>query len=288
MAPSAPTMAREPARVPEVVEVRDRLAHREEALLQVELAAEQHRDEVGGADRRVRGGNRRDELGEPRGVVRAQLRDPHARCPRNGSPCDGSTSVSGGSVSKAASESRKRAERIAVGLGRGQTLTLVLILGSSMSPEMQHARARANGAPRAQANGRDPSMHAPDAPPAIATSSPSTQAIERRGQFGHAAPILIAAPVASPTRARRPSHAGERARTVGPGAEARVLGRRSRAPSGIRPGSSRPARRIAPPATRRCPDGRDGSAWRRCAEADGRASVVAKWRSQSARVATSP
>ena len=75
--------------------------------------------QVGGADRCRRAArDRRGELVEARGVVRAQLRRRGAAMPRNGSPCDGSTSVSAGSASNAASESRKRRQRVAVGLDR--------------------------------------------------------------------------------------------------------------------------------------------------------------------------
>jgi hypothetical protein len=55
-----------------MVEVGDRLAHREKALLQVELAAEEHRNEFGCRAWLVR---RRDQLGQPRVMVRAQLLD---------------------------------------------------------------------------------------------------------------------------------------------------------------------------------------------------------------------
>lgn len=52
--------------------MRNRLAHREKALLQVELAPEEHRHDVCGADRPVRRGF---ELSKASDVVGAQLLD---------------------------------------------------------------------------------------------------------------------------------------------------------------------------------------------------------------------
>ena len=65
----------EPFRAPEQVEVGDGFAHGEVALLEVELAAEQHRHEVGGTQRpggRVYGGV---ELRQPCVVMRVELAD---------------------------------------------------------------------------------------------------------------------------------------------------------------------------------------------------------------------
>src|SRR5207302_799841 len=64
--------SRKPLRMPEMVEVGDRLAHREKALLQIELATEEHGDEFGCRAWLVR---RRDQLGQPRVMVRAQLQE---------------------------------------------------------------------------------------------------------------------------------------------------------------------------------------------------------------------
>ena len=61
---------------PQVIEMGDRLAHREEALLQVELAAEQHRHDARAADSGASAAATAScELGEARVVMRAQLRD---------------------------------------------------------------------------------------------------------------------------------------------------------------------------------------------------------------------
>src|SRR5207237_4607382 len=54
--------SRKPLRMPEMVEVGDRLAHREKALLQIELATEEHGNEFGCRAWLVR---RRDQLGQP-------------------------------------------------------------------------------------------------------------------------------------------------------------------------------------------------------------------------------
>ena len=55
-----------------MIQVGDGLAHREKALLQVELAAEEHRHDVRGGDREARRGF---ELGKAGNVVGAQLFD---------------------------------------------------------------------------------------------------------------------------------------------------------------------------------------------------------------------
>ena len=51
----------------------DRLAHGEVALLDVELAAEEHRNEIGGRERRGGRAHRFGELGEPCVVMGAKL-----------------------------------------------------------------------------------------------------------------------------------------------------------------------------------------------------------------------
>jgi len=57
---------------PKMVQVGDRLAHREKPLLQVELAAKQDRKDIRGRDGATRGGF---ELGKAGDVVGAQLFD---------------------------------------------------------------------------------------------------------------------------------------------------------------------------------------------------------------------
>ena len=116
--PSAIDPALEPRRVPEVVEMGDRLAHREVALLDVELAAEEHRERA-----RRRRAARRPQRTASSSSAESRARDARAAAPtrsgmpRNGSPCDGSTSVSGGSaVERRDANRRNRAQRIAVGL----------------------------------------------------------------------------------------------------------------------------------------------------------------------------
>ena len=54
-----------------MIEVCDRLSHREKTLLGIELAPEKHGHDLGGCHRRGRGGL---ELGKPGRVMRAQLR----------------------------------------------------------------------------------------------------------------------------------------------------------------------------------------------------------------------
>src|SRR5262245_52565981 len=58
--------AQDAAGMPQMIEMGDRLAHREVALLDVELAAEEDGDEVGGAQGCRGGAKRVLELGEPR------------------------------------------------------------------------------------------------------------------------------------------------------------------------------------------------------------------------------
>src|SRR5208337_4236296 len=63
---------RESPGMPEVVQVGDRLAHREKALLQVERAPEQHRQHFRRGDQKARRGL---ELGQAGDVVGTQLHD---------------------------------------------------------------------------------------------------------------------------------------------------------------------------------------------------------------------
>jgi len=119
---------------PKVVQVGDRLAHREEPLLEVERAAEENRKHVDGRLGRARVRDRRLELRQARRMVRAKLRDPK-RDAAKGNPWDGSTSVSGGSASNACCERRNRSSGSPSG-SAGHTATLVVILGRSMSPEI--------------------------------------------------------------------------------------------------------------------------------------------------------
>src|SRR6266478_4801146 len=106
--------SRKPLRAPEMVEVSDCLAHREKALLQVELAAEEHRNEFGCRVWLVR---RRYQLGQPRIMVRAQLLD-------TGTGADKRQTVrrENERIRREVGEGRKRIEkarqRIAVGLDR--------------------------------------------------------------------------------------------------------------------------------------------------------------------------
>ena len=130
--------------------------------------------------------------------------------PRNGSPCEGSTSVSAGSDSNAASESRNRASGSPSG-SIAQTLTLVLIRGSSMSPEISTPRCGASTATRARASGRGPRSPATTRPPArgrLAVADPG----ERRRELGHAAPVVVAAAGERRRDARRPARGGGTAR----------------------------------------------------------------------------
>ena len=62
-------------RAPQIIEMGDRLAHREIPLLDVELAAEKHGNEIGSAERCGGRAHRVVELGEPRLVMRPELRD---------------------------------------------------------------------------------------------------------------------------------------------------------------------------------------------------------------------
>ena len=128
--------------MPKMVEVRDGLAHREEALLQVELAAEQHGHHVGRGHRRWRRRRSRPSSSASRASWCARSCATRIAMPRNGKPCDGSTRVCGGSDSNAASECEEAAERIAVGIGPATRETLVLILGSSMSPAISTSAHR--------------------------------------------------------------------------------------------------------------------------------------------------
>ncbi len=95
----------------------DRLAHREEALLHVELAREQHGDELGRAQRRRGRRIGIDELGEPRVVMRAQLRDAQ-RDAAERQPVRGQHQRVGRQRAKGRERIEEARERIAVRLDR--------------------------------------------------------------------------------------------------------------------------------------------------------------------------
>src|SRR5687768_11716369 len=67
----------EPLRVEQVMHMSDRFAHGEKNLARIELAAEQHFEQVGGAFRRLC--TRLDQRLEPLGVMRFERRDAHVR-----------------------------------------------------------------------------------------------------------------------------------------------------------------------------------------------------------------
>ena len=109
----AASVRRDAVAAPEVVEVGDRLAHREEALLQVELAAEQHRHHLRGGHRRAAPPRRPRRSSASRASWCARSCATRSAMPRNGSPCDGSTSVR-----RAAGPRTRRASRGSARAGR--------------------------------------------------------------------------------------------------------------------------------------------------------------------------
>src|SRR5205085_11190859 len=64
------------SRMPEMIEMRDRFAHREKSLLHVERPAKQHGYHVGCRLRRLRAHHSFGELVQTRCVMRPQLRNP--------------------------------------------------------------------------------------------------------------------------------------------------------------------------------------------------------------------
>ena len=137
--------SRNTAAMPQMIEVRDRLAHREKALLQVELAPEQHGHHVGRghgrrARRRWRPGARRAAPRDARAVARrvSQSRGTEVRA-------TAAPESAAAAIRTTTSEARKRPSGSPLG-SDGHTETLVLILGSSMSPAMSTSSASQNSA----------------------------------------------------------------------------------------------------------------------------------------------
>ena len=243
MAPSGPTARVEPAGVPEVIEVRDGLAHREEPLLQVELAPEQHRHQVGGGHRPAAARRRLGELGEARRVMRAQLRDARGRCRGTAARATAAPAC------RRAAPRTRRANRGSGASGSpsgstGHTLTLVLILRQQHVAGDQHAGRGRSTATRARASGRGRRSRATSRPPA-AIASPSQDPGEsrraaraRRAGSGCRAPARPArCSAARPWRANSATSRG----VVVPA----VAVATARARSGTRRASSPPARRSA-------------------------------------------
>jgi hypothetical protein len=75
-------LARRACRRATGVQMRDRLADREESLLQVERTAEQRRHDVGRRNGRRRRRNRGEQFIEARRVMRAQLRSAQRDAPK--------------------------------------------------------------------------------------------------------------------------------------------------------------------------------------------------------------
>ncbi len=248
----------EPCRVPEVIEMGDRLAHREEPLLDVELAPKQHRDELG----RAAAVHRRPS--PPPRARRAAPRDARAAA-RRAAECRGTAGrAKAARACPAAALRTPTANRGSAPADRrrarpAQTLTFVLIFGSSMSPEISTPRS-AEWSEACSGEWPWPSMmrHGrPGRAPHVAVE----QAVEGLGQLGNAAPVGVSSRFErGELRRSHPVPAEEVERRVG--REARVLiGKRMRGQVlGVR--SSRPALRSVPTATRHCRRDRDGSASR--------------------------
>ena len=181
----------------QVVEVRDRFADGEEALLRVELAPEQHRHDVG---RGPRAGARRR-----RAARRAGRRDARAaarrepRCRETAVRATAGPACRRGSASNARSESRNRASGSPSG-SAGQTETFVLMRGSSMSPLIS---TRRSGAMQGRVLGR--MSVAADHAPVVAADADrraGMQPPEARRKLRNARAIAIAARRDAPARAR--------------------------------------------------------------------------------------
>ena len=131
--------------------------------------------------------------------------------PRNGRPCDGSTSVSGGSVSNAASESRKRAQRIAVRLD-GPDADVGADLRQQHVARDQHAALAREYSDACSGEWPWPSMTRHVAPPAsthVAVEQPVERLAAARARRGGSGCRARRAR----RRARRPCRGGERARS---------------------------------------------------------------------------
>lgn len=100
--------------MPEMVEVGDRLAHREKALLQIELTVEEHWDEFGCRVWLIRRGN---QLGQTRFMMRAQLIDART-CADKGQTVRRKDERIWREVGKRSQRIEKPRQRIAVGLDR--------------------------------------------------------------------------------------------------------------------------------------------------------------------------
>lgn len=107
----------ESAAVPQAIEVGDRFAHRKKTLLQIELAPEQHRHEIGGGERARGADHGRGKLVEPRDVMRAQLRDAHGD-PTERQAMRWQHERLGRQRLESGDRREKAAERVAIGLGR--------------------------------------------------------------------------------------------------------------------------------------------------------------------------
>ena len=180
--------------------------------------------------------------------------------PRNGGPCDGSTSVSAGRRSKRRADARKRATGIAVGLARPHRDVRADARQQHVAGDQQPS-SRSSRATRARASARSRRSPASATRPSVVTS-PSIEPRERMRRLGHAAVIVIAA-----RRQRREMlgrHAVQREQRAYVGlAEAGVLPRSARARRDTRPASSQSCNGNVRRATRRCRGDRDGSASRR-------------------------
>ena len=172
--------------MPQVIEVGDRLAHGEEALLQVELAAEQHR-----------------HARRPRSAARLRRRRARRSSASRAAWCARSCATRSGDAAERQAVrrqhqrvvgQRRRTRRANRGSARADRrrarpatrLTLVVIRGSSMSPEISTPRVgrverRVLG--RMAVAGNDPPRRCRRRRP----MSPPIMPPERRRQLGHAA-----------------------------------------------------------------------------------------------------
>ena len=189
--PSTPTTSRTRPRMPEVVEVGDRLAHREKALLQVELAAEQHRHEIG---RRATGVAPRPrlELRQPRRVVRAQLRDARTRCRETAGRATAAPAYRAEAPRSAVERIEEARQRIAVGLDRPDA-----DVGADSAAAACRRRCSTLSACAVERSVLGRVAVARDHPPAVAADRDIVAVRRSRwnaaGQLGHAAPVLVAA-----------------------------------------------------------------------------------------------
>ena len=170
---------------------------------------------------RGRRGTAIDELGQPRRVMRAQLRDAQ-RDAAERQAVRGQHQRVAGSAANAVERIQEAAQRVAVGLDRPDA-------DVGADPRQQHvagdaARASAarSKARRARANGRSRRSRASRAPP-MRTRSPASRRAKARRQFRARRADTGCRAASSAASARRTGRARAEARSIGAAAVAAVL-----------------------------------------------------------------